>query len=92
MLQRYSREDYGTVFLCLPTPRRAIDADAWRWVRTWRADGMARRRWLISADEARTVLGDTHPQLFDPQPVCFETYMLNAVCQPLVFRRREVGS
>ena len=87
MLQRYSREDYGTVFLYLPRPRRSVDADAWRWIRAWSSEGITRRRWLISADEAKGVLGSTHPHLFDPPPICFEAYMLNAASLDRIFAR-----
>ena len=76
ILHRYSREDYGSIFLYLPRPKRRLDHDAWAWLRFLKSAGLARQRWLVSADDALLTIGGTHPHLFGPPPVCFETYRL----------------
>ncbi|MGI9492788.1 MAG: hypothetical protein ACR2QF_10355 [Geminicoccaceae bacterium] len=77
ILHRYSREDYGSIFLYLPLPRRRIDQQAWAWLQFLRSMGVARKRWMVSADHALVTIGETHPHLFKPPPVCLETYRLN---------------
>lgn len=87
ILHRYSREDFGTSYLYLPLPRRAIDREAWTWLGTLKSMGAARKRWLISASHTSATLGKTHPHLFAPPPVCFEAYRLNRVSLERVFER-----
>ncbi|MEM9627061.1 MAG: hypothetical protein AAGA21_12570 [Pseudomonadota bacterium] len=87
ILRRYSREDYGAIFLYLPTPPREIDQEAWAWLQMLKSMGAARRRWLISADHAAATVGETHPHLFDPPPVCFETYRLDQGSLDRIFAR-----
>lgn len=87
ILRRYSREDYGTIFLYLPSPRREIDQEAWAWLQMLKSMGAARRRWLIAADHAEATVGETHPHLFDPPPVCFETYRLDQASLDKIFAR-----
>ena len=87
ILRRYSREDYGTIFLYLPTPRRDIDQEAWAWLQLLKSMGAARKRWLISADHASAILEHTHPHLFAPPPVCFEVYRLHQVFLDKVFAK-----
>ena len=77
ILYRYSRKDYGSIFLYLPSPRRMVDSEAWTWLQFLKSRGAARKRWLVSADHARVTLNETHGHLFNPQPVCFETYRLD---------------
>lgn len=79
VLDRHCREDYGSILFFLPRPERAVDglardclADLW-------AQGAARRRWLVSADEAAGLLRFSHPHLFTPEPVCFEVYRVDRV-------------
>ncbi len=87
ILRRYSREDYGTIFLYLPSPRRACDQEAWAWLQLLKSMGAARRRWLISADHAAGTIGESHAHLFDPPPVCFETYRLDQASLGKIFAR-----
>ena len=87
ILRRYSREDYGTIFIYLPSPPRRCDQEAWAWLQMLKSMGAARRRWLISADHASATIGETHAHLFDPPPVCFETYRLDQSSLDKIFAR-----
>ncbi|MGI9451300.1 MAG: hypothetical protein ACR2QH_11780 [Geminicoccaceae bacterium] len=77
ILHRYSREHYGSIFLYLPRPTRRVDRQAWAWLQFLKSVGVARKRWLVSADHALVTIGETHPHLFEPPPVCLETYRLS---------------
>ena len=87
ILRRYSREDYGAIFLYLPSPRRACDQEAWAWLQLLKSMGAARRRWVISADHATGTIGETHGHLFSPPPVCFEAYRLDQTTLDKIFAR-----
>jgi hypothetical protein len=87
VLHRYSREDYGSIFLYLPRPRRAIDREAWAWLLMLRSMGAARKRWLVTTDHAEATLRKSHAHLFDPPPVCFETYRLHQPSLDRIFAR-----
>lgn len=87
ILYRYSRKDYGSIFLYLPSPRRKIDTEAWRWLQFLKSMGALRKHWMISADHAQITLSETHAHLFDPPPVCFETYRLDQRSLNRIFAR-----
>lgn len=87
MLYRYSRKDYGSVFLYLPTPKREVDQEAWAWLDFLKSTRATRKRWVISADHALVTLGETHAHLFSPPPVCFETYRLDQRTLNRIFAR-----
>lgn len=77
VLHRYSREDYGSIFLYLPLPKRSNDREAWAWLQVLKAMGAARKHWMVSADHALATIGETHQHLFELPPVCFEIYRLD---------------
>lgn len=77
ILHRYSREDYGSIFLYLPLPKRGVDQEAWAWLQLMKSMGAARKHWLVSADQALATVGKTHQHLFELPPVCFEIYRLD---------------
>lgn len=79
LLRRYCREDYGSIFFFLPHPYRELDSDAADWLSTLWRRGAARKRWMVSADQAADLLLASHPQLFVPPPVCFEVYRVDRV-------------
>ena len=87
VLHRYTREDFGSVFLYLPTPKRQVDQEAWTWLQVLKSMGTARRRWIITADHAAINLEHTHPHLFTPPPVNFEVYRLHQDCLTRVFAK-----
>lgn len=87
ILRSYSREDYGTIYLYLPSPRRACDQEAWAWLQLLKSMGAARRRWLIPADHAARTISETHAHLFSPPPVCFEAYRLDQNSLDKIFAR-----
>ena len=87
ILRRYSKEDYGALFLYLPSPSRPVDEEVWAWLSMMRRMGSARKRWMISADHAAILLEHTHPHLFTPPPVCFEVYRLNHDCVMRIFSK-----
>jgi hypothetical protein len=76
ILRQYSKEDYGAVLLFLPAPRRVVDEEVWQWLDLLRANGAARRHWMIRADQAAPILIESHPHLFTPEPVGFDVYHL----------------
>jgi len=70
ILHRYSREDYGSIFLSLPLPKRGVDQEAWAWLQLMKSMGAAR-------NQALATVGKTHQHLFELPPVCFEIYRLD---------------
>ncbi len=87
VLRRYSREDYGSIFLYLPFPKRKTDQEAWDWLKLLQSLGATRRRWLISADHGAAILADKHADLFDPPPVGFEVYRLDQKSLDRIFSK-----
>ena len=77
MLSAYSYEQFGSLFLSIPQPRRRQDQQAEAWLNFLHGENVIRRHWRKPIEQAPQFLRDSHPDLFHSGVKQFDVYRLD---------------
>ncbi len=78
VLRDYGTEEWGALFIFLPVPTEAADADAQAWLKIVKCLGIVNGGpWRVDAEGRRHWLEKTHPKLYRSDPLKFDVYRLD---------------